>query len=83
MPWDGVRWKADPENVSVPAPIFLVFNRGQGNITPIQSLYTPWAPSFLKSRLLGYATIGYIEPRTHYSGDWSPEVLYSLIPYNK
>ena len=34
----------------------------------------PRAPSYLNSRLLGYVTIGYIEPRTHYLGNWSPRV---------
>ena len=30
------------------------------------------APNYLNSRLPGYVTIGYIEPRTHYLGIWSP-----------
>ena len=30
------------------------------------------APSYLNSRLLGFVPIGYIEPRTHYLGNWSP-----------
>ena len=29
-------------------------------------------PSYPNSRLLGYVTIGYIEPRTHSLGNWSP-----------
>ena len=32
----------------------------------------PRAPSHLNSRLLGYVTIGYIEPSSHYLGNWSP-----------
>ena len=35
----------------------------------------PRAPSYLNSRLLGYLTIGYIEPRTQYLGNWSPRVI--------
>ena len=34
----------------------------------------PRAPTYLHSRLLGYVTIGYVEPRTHYLGNWSPRV---------
>ena len=34
----------------------------------------PRAPSYLNSKLLAYVTIGYIEPRTHYLGNWSPKV---------
>ena len=34
----------------------------------------PRAPSYLNSRLLGYVTIGYIEPSSHYLGNWSPRV---------
>ena len=34
----------------------------------------PKAPSYLNSRLLGYVAIGCLEPRTHYSGNWSPRV---------
>ena len=33
---------------------------------------SPRAPSYLTSRLMGYVTRGYIEPRTHYVGNWSP-----------
>ena len=32
----------------------------------------PRTPNYLNSRLPGYVTIGYIEPRTHYLGNWSP-----------
>ena len=32
----------------------------------------PRPPSYLNSGLLGYVTIGYIEPRTHYLGNWEP-----------
>ena len=32
----------------------------------------PRTPSYLNSRLPGYVTIGDIEPRTHYLGNWSP-----------
>ena len=32
----------------------------------------PMAPSNLNNRLLGYVTIGYIEPSSHYFGNWSP-----------
>ena len=32
----------------------------------------PWSSSYLNSRLLGYVTIGYIEPSSHYLGNWSP-----------
>ena len=31
----------------------------------------PRAPSHLNTRLLRYVTIGYIEPRTHFFGNWS------------
>ena len=31
-----------------------------------QALEVPRAPSYLNSRLLGYVTIGFMEPRTHY-----------------
>ena len=30
------------------------------------------ASSYLNSRLLDYVTIGYIEPRSHYLGNWEP-----------
>ena len=30
------------------------------------------ASSYLNTRLRGYVTRGYIEPRTHYVGNWSP-----------
>ena len=32
----------------------------------------PRAPSYLNSRFLAFVTIGNIEPRTHYLGNWSP-----------
>ena len=32
----------------------------------------PRAPSYLNSRLLACESIGYIEPGTHYLGNWSP-----------
>ena len=35
-------------------------------------LHYPGAPSYLYNRLLGYVTIGYIEPRTRDLGNWSP-----------
>ena len=38
----------------------------------------PGAPRYLNSRLLGCVTIGYIEPRTHYLGKWSPRVLVTI-----
>ena len=38
-------------------------------------LFYPRAPSDLNGRLLGYVTIGYIEPRTHDLGNWSPRVM--------
>ena len=34
--------------------------------------YYPRAPSYINSRFLGYVTIGYIEPGTHYLGSWEP-----------
>ena len=34
------------------------------------------APGYLNSGLLGYVTIGYIKPRTHYFGNWSPRVYH-------
>ena len=34
-------------------------------------------PSYLNSRLLGSVTIGYIEPRTHYLGNWRSRVGFS------
>ena len=39
---------------------------------------SPRASSYLNSRLLGYVTIGYIEPRTRYLGNWSPRVGGSI-----
>ena len=39
-------------------------------------LYLPRAHSYLSSRLLGYVTIGYIVPSSHYLGNWSPRVLH-------
>ena len=41
---------------------------------------SPRASSYLKSRLLGYVTIGYIEPRAHYLGIWNPRVCGVFIP---
>ena len=38
------------------------------------SLPYPRAPSYLNSRLLGNVTIGYIEPSSHYLGNWSARV---------
>ena len=38
-------------------------------------MFFPRAPSFLNSRLLGYVTIGYIEPSSHYLGNWCPRVF--------
>ena len=37
-------------------------------------LLLPRAPSYLNSRLLGYVTIGYIEPRIHYLGTVTGEL---------
>ena len=34
----------------------------------------PRAPSYPNGRLRGYGTIGYMEARTHYLGNWSPRV---------
>ena len=31
---------------------------------------------YLNSRLLGYVLVGYIEPNSHYLGNWSPRVFY-------
>ena len=39
-------------------------------------LYSPRAPSYLNSGLLGCVTIGYIEPSSHSLGNWSPRVQY-------
>ena len=39
----------------------------------------PKAPSYLNGRLLGYVTIGNIEPRTHYLGNWSPREMFSDV----
>ena len=41
-------------------------------------LFFPKAPSDSNSRLLGYVTIGYIEPSSHYLGNWSPRVWEPL-----
>ena len=38
----------------------------------------PRAPSCLNSRLLGYVTIGNIEPSSHYLGYWSPACHESI-----
>ena len=40
-------------------------------------LLNPRAPSYLNSRLLGCVTIGYVEPSSHYLGNWSPRGSYS------
>ena len=37
-----------------------------------QGLGRPKAPSYLNNKFLGHLTIEYIEPRTHYLGNWSP-----------
>ena len=38
-------------------------------------------PSYLNSRLLGYVTIGYIEPSSQYLGNWSPRVWhFGIVP---
>ena len=37
----------------------------------------PRAPNYLNSRLLGYVTIGYMEPSSHYLGNWSPRAKHS------
>ena len=37
-----------------------------------RGLAEPEAPSYLNSRLLGYVTIRYIEPSSHYLGNWEP-----------
>ena len=48
------------------------------------SLYCRVAyPSYLNSRLLGYVTTGYIEPRTHDLGNWSPRLVHSRSNMNK
>ena len=41
---------------------------------PYVSLSNPRAPSYLNSSLLGYVTVGYIVPSSHYLGNWSPRV---------
>ena len=38
----------------------------------ISPYHTLGLPVNLNSRLLGYVTIEYVEPRTHYLGNWSP-----------
>ena len=42
------------------------------NIKSLGPFEGPRAPSYPNSRLLGYVSIGYIEPRTHDLGNWSP-----------
>ena len=37
----------------------------------VHHVNSPRAPSYLHSRLLGYAGVRYIEPRTRYLGSWS------------
>ena len=46
-------------------------------------LPSPRAPSYLYSSFLGYVTTGYIEPRTHDLGNWSPRVVHSRSNMNK
>ena len=41
----------------------------------------PRAPSYLNSRLLGYVIIGYMEPRTHHSSNWSSRVISDLLSW--
>ena len=36
------------------------------------NMSNPRAPGYLSSRLVGYVTIGYTEPRTHHLGNRSP-----------
>ena len=57
---------------------FLVLSREYGNI---QFCIYPRAPSYLSSRLLGYVTIGYIEPSSHYLGYWSPRVYVFIYAH--
>ena len=46
------------------------------NMCPI-AVAVPRAPSHLNNRLLGNVTIGNIEPRTHYLGNWSPRPFFN------
>ena len=45
-----------------------------------QVLGCPKAPSYLNNWFLGYVSIEYIEPRTHYLGSWSPRVVPDSHP---
>ena len=50
-------------------------------LTLTHEMKSPRDPRHLNSRLLGYATVGYIEPRTHYLGNWrSRAVSYRNPP---
>ena len=51
---------------------YFKMGKPRGPIMNHPYLLYPKDPSYLNSRLLGYVTIGYREPRTHYLGNWSP-----------
>ena len=69
-PFIGLRWTPHPKIVTIGA------TRDHIKVL-LYSFYTTvtgWGvltSSYLNSRLLGYVTIGYIEPSSHYSGNWS------------
>ena len=45
----------------------------------IKGLGLPRAPTYLNCRALGYETIGYIEPSSHYRGNSSPRDIYYRV----
>ena len=60
---------------SPPLQEHIGFCRREFAINVYFVLVNPKAPSYLNSRLLGYVTIRYVEPSSHYLGNWSPREL--------
>ena len=58
----------DPPSTHVWAVLYTLV--GLGPLFVMLNVADPRAPSCLNSRLLGYVTIGYVEPSSHYLGNW-------------
>ena len=52
----------------------------QGDYTVEMNTVDPTAPSYLNRRLLGCVPIGYVEPSSHYLGNWKPQGEVKLGP---
>ena len=71
----GRRAKELRASLAKPEPTTLHCNLLDSNVLkPGTVNLSPEAPSYLNSRFLGCVTIGYIEPSSHYLGNWSPRV---------